>query len=117
MRTKGHQSSAAVKRWMTQVADSGSIVSGDSEVILHHCAGVTAKSNKVLVGPFWILPLTPQEHDWIHRDLLRFKAEAFIWGDETRKEVEIMSIEQLVEKIGQGEMPDQVFEAIKGYSR
>ena len=117
MRTKGHQSSAAVKRWMTQVAESGSIVSGDSEVILHHCAGVSAKSNKVCVGPFWILPLTPQEHDWIHRDLLRFKSEAFIWGDETRKEVEKMLFKTLVEKIGQGEMPDEVYQAIEGWRR
>lgn len=117
MRTKGHNTSAAVGRWLDLVCASGSIIDGDPMVSPHHCIGVAGKSNKVLVGPWWVIPLTERQHWNIHNDLELFRADAFFWNGETRKEIEKKLFSDLVGKVGQGEMPNEVFEAIKGYQR
>ncbi len=117
MRTKGKSTTAAQKRWMDRVASHGSVVSGASEVVLHHAAGMAASHSKVLVGPWWILPLTPEEHYNIHNDLDMFRCEVFEWQCLTRKELEKKLFKEMVERIGMNELPVEVYESIQGYRR
>lgn len=63
---KNDQPNAAQKQWRENVRELGSIVSGERPVHIHHCAGRTAKHNKVPIGHWWILPLTELEHKAIH---------------------------------------------------
>jgi hypothetical protein len=65
VQSKGNRPTAAQQRWQDAVANLGSILSGEKPVQLHHAAGFTARHNKVLVGPWWIIPLTKAEHDAI----------------------------------------------------
>ena len=55
--------SAAVKRWEGTVAAYGCVVSRESAVQLHHPKGRTYKHNKVLIGPWFILPLAHRYHE------------------------------------------------------
>lgn len=56
--------------WREDVRALGSAISGMTPCEIHHCAGRTAKHNKIHVGHWWILPLTKSEHDevptWAH---------------------------------------------------
>jgi len=54
---------AKQKRWMARVADYGCVVSGNSNIQIHHCVGRTAKHNKIAVGHWFILPLSFELHD------------------------------------------------------
>jgi hypothetical protein len=117
MRSKSNGTTAAQRRWMDLVASRGSVISGSVYVVLHHCAGMTAKHNKVHIGPWWILPLTPEEHDALHKSFDSFVQEVYFWNGETRKEVEKILFMEMVCEIGMGEMPLEVYEAIMGYRR
>ena len=54
-----------LKRWLGQVAASGSIIDFDSQVVIHHIAGRKARQDGYQVGHLLILPLTPEQHGWI----------------------------------------------------
>lgn len=58
---------ASQSRWMEAVRALGSIVS-HAPAIVHHCAGRTARHNKVDIGHWWIIPLTDDEHRRLHDD-------------------------------------------------
>ncbi len=45
------------------VADSGCIVTGSSEIQIHHAVGRTYKKDKVVIGEIFILPLWVHLHD------------------------------------------------------
>jgi len=65
MRSKGNAPTAAQRRWQQTVADLGCIVTraDPSQCQLHHVGGFTYKHNKVLIGPWFILPLHASLHD------------------------------------------------------
>ena len=63
---RGETPPISLKRWLGLVASSGSIIDWDSQVIIHHIAGRKAKQDGYQVGHILVLPLTPQQHDWIH---------------------------------------------------
>lgn len=54
---------AVQKDWREMVRDLGSIITGAAALVeIHHCAGRTARHNRVAIGHWWILPLTHDEH-------------------------------------------------------
>ena len=53
----------AVKDWENLVREQGCIVTGQNDVQIHHVLGRTYKHNKVLIGPWYILPLCMRLHD------------------------------------------------------
>ena len=59
---------AAESRWMDFVAEQGCQFSLMNTEQIHHCAGGTARSNKVDIGEFYILPLTTHWHNWLHNE-------------------------------------------------
>jgi hypothetical protein len=55
--------SAGVRQWEQMVADFGCVVTREKPVQLHHVFGRTYKQNKILIGPWYILPLVHRLHD------------------------------------------------------
>lgn len=55
--------SKAVSDWEALVREQGCIITGQNDVQLHHVHGRTYKHNKVLIGPWFILPLCCELHD------------------------------------------------------
>lgn len=53
---------AAEKRWRERVRAMGSALSYRGPCEVHHCAGRTAMHNKVDIGHWFIVALTPDEH-------------------------------------------------------
>lgn len=53
----------AVKDWEDTLRALGCIITGQNDVQLHHVHGRTYKNNKVLIGPWFILPLCWDLHD------------------------------------------------------
>lgn len=54
----------AQKDWLSTLADYGCVVSRERQPIqLHHVMGRTYKHNKVLIGPWYVLPLAFRYHD------------------------------------------------------
>lgn len=51
------------KQWMSTLAEYGPVIEGSGPVQLHHVLGRTYKNNKILIGPWFILPLPWQYHD------------------------------------------------------
>lgn len=110
MQTKNWQPTAAQKRWHDTLRELGSVLSGLKPVEIHHCAGASAKHNKVWIGQWWVLALTHEEHS-------RYVPE---WG-KRRKFMEKTLFRtqcKLIERAG-GVIPfgDDVMEAIEGYRR
>ena len=54
-----------LKNWRERVRSLGSIIDHDSQVVIHHIAGRTARQDGYQVGHLLILPLTPRQHEWI----------------------------------------------------
>lgn len=51
------------KQWLGIVAEHGPVIQGEGPTQLHHVVGRTGKHNKVLIGPWFVLPLPWQYHD------------------------------------------------------
>jgi len=62
MQSKGNAPTAAQKLW----CDALRYESSDEATELHHPAGCTAVHNKVHIGQWWVIPLTPKHHREIH---------------------------------------------------
>lgn len=54
---------ANVRKWEQMVADYGCVVTREKPVQLHHVFGRTYTQDKILIGPWYILPLTHRLHD------------------------------------------------------
>lgn len=54
---------AAVKKWEGIVREFGCVVTKEKDVQIHHTFGRTYKHEKVLIGPWYILPLVHRLHD------------------------------------------------------
>ena len=100
---------AKQKLWQGIVAGLGSIISGDDAVI-HHAVGVTGKHNKVAIGPWWIIPLTNEEHLALHA------GDSF--GFHSRKEFEKDAFTQVCQLLHPTDyITEEVEKAIEGYHR
>lgn len=66
MQSKGNAPTAAQIKWREEVRALGCIVGMEKgpHIQIHHVLGATAKHNKVAIGHWYILPLTP----WAHLD-------------------------------------------------
>jgi len=53
----------AVSDWEDLVRSRGCIITGQNDVQIHHPYGRTYKNNKVLIGPWYLLPLCMRLHD------------------------------------------------------
>jgi len=51
------------KQWLGIIAEYGPVIEGSGPIQLHHVVGRTYKHNKVLIGPWFVLPLPWQYHD------------------------------------------------------
>lgn len=74
MRSAGHTPTAKAKRWMAWVGEQPCI-NCRAPACVHHCAGATARHNKVAIGDWWLLPLCHACHqgqNGIHQDRTRF---------------------------------------------
>tara|TARA_R110000851_G_scaffold133381_3_gene268208 strand:- start:10859 stop:11206 length:348 start_codon:yes stop_codon:yes gene_type:complete len=53
----------AVQDWEDTVRAIGCVITGQNDVQIHHVHGRTYKNNKILIGPWLILPLCIRLHD------------------------------------------------------
>jgi len=67
------------KKFMAWCKEQPSIVSGSYGVEVHHCVGSSAKTyvgaERVHIGHYFILPLTPEEHKTYHNRKREFASE------------------------------------------
>lgn len=117
---------ARQKRWIARVAEYGCVITGSPNVQIHHCVGRTAKSNKVAVGHWFILPLSVELHDVSsnHRYNITHNKNAFI--DEFGKESDLFMnmFVELIKQESESPFPDysdfpelNVIGAIMGWVR
>lgn len=111
---------AAQKRWHTWLASQGCYI-GLGPACIHHCAGSTAKHNKVEIGQWWVVPLSYEAHQGtqgIHGDLSIFAGQGL---GKTRKEIEKAIFGRLVahyrRQHGEYPCPGDVLQAIERYHR
>lgn len=115
----GHVVPAKARRWMAWVASRGCLNCGRPANV-HHCAGSTARHNRVAIGDWWLLPLCRECHqggDGIHHSRLRF-----FGSDVPRKTTEKMMFARLMDWARADsaciDMPEQrVIDAIEDYHR
>ena len=109
MQSKGNAPTAQQVRWRELVRSLGSIVSNEDAVI-HHCVGVTGKHNKVAIGPWWIIPLTNEEHLALHA------GETF--GLDSRKMFEKWAFTEVCQMLYPEQyITDEIYDAIQDYHR
>lgn len=56
-------SKAVEKAWLARVAEYGCVITGQSNIQLHHCVGREGKSQKYHIGRWFVLPLEFTLHD------------------------------------------------------
>lgn len=66
---------AAEKRFLQWLKSRPCVVSGATGVEVHHCMGSSAKQNKVLIGHWFCLPLSPEMHQSYHAASKAWRAE------------------------------------------
>lgn len=98
-RKKGARlANAEEKKFQAYLKEQLCCVTGDYGVDVHHCKGSTYKHDKVLVGHYFCLPLSPDSHRMYHMEKHHFIADygkqGELWAvladrytDETGKEI------------------------------
>lgn len=120
----GKKPTKAQQAWHDWQREQGCCNCGASNPAIHHCAGSTAKHNKVHIGQVWVIPLCYDCHHGpggIHGDLSRFRRD---WPTTSRKEIEkglfLLSVEEY-RRHGCPEqeppMSDEAIDAIMSYRR
>ena len=56
-------SRAVEKKWLGRVAAHSCVITGQSNIQIHHCMGREAKSNKYHIGRLFALPIAFELHD------------------------------------------------------
>ena len=56
-------SKAVEKEWLSRVAEYGCVVTGQSNIQIHHCVGREGKQDKYHIGRYFVLPLAFELHD------------------------------------------------------
>lgn len=110
--------------WRESVRRNGSIISGLSNVEIHHVIGRTAKVKDVgNLGHWFILGLDRQEHEWIGwgNEGLRLLKKACLDPDECFLDLSMMEFQKLLfamtyERL-RPNFPDGVYEAIMKWHR
>ena len=51
------------KSWLQRIADHGCVITGQSNIQLHHCVGREGKQDKYHIGRWFVLPLAFELHD------------------------------------------------------
>lgn len=54
---------AEEKAWLQRVAEYGCVVTGQSNIQIHHCVGREGKQDKCHIGRWFVLPLAFELHD------------------------------------------------------
>jgi hypothetical protein len=110
---------AEQKEWRELVRASGSIVRDFTapKIEIHHPAGRTAKHNKIQIGHWWILPLTPRQHSLIDSDKSEFEMQALDFVPGGRWDCEKYLFRELLRKVGSDHVPWEVYAAIMDYRR
>ncbi len=62
MQNKKAKTTAEVSRFYDRITALGCMIHSGAQAEIHHIAGHGAKHNKVLIGPKFVLPLSPEEH-------------------------------------------------------
>jgi len=120
MRSKGNNVSTIVREFEEKVRSLGSCISGaTSNVQIHHVLGETAKSNKVHIGQYWILPLTAEEHELIGRSKKEFAeyyfSFSFAWTADLEKLLYHMMMQEYEDMYGTFHVPSNVVREIFAY--
>lgn len=111
---KNDQPNKAEERWRESVREQGCVLTGSPDAVIHHCVGRTAIHNKVDIGHWWILPLDPYVHSWIHEQ------------GKLRKHLEKMMFELVLHEVISSRVatlsrvdlpPEEVIDAIFDYHR
>jgi len=118
MMSKGNAPSAAQKRWRQSVVEYGCVVTGSPIVQVHHCLGATAKHNKVHIGHWFILPLSPALHDISSNapDNITTNKKAFVEAHGTEKNLFLNMAYRMFED-GYVVPNEEVLNAIEGYHK
>ena len=80
------------KKWLKLLGERPCVITGSNYTQLHHVAGRTYKHHKVLIGPWFVLPLAVELHDVSsnhplnvthHRKLFsaEYGSQAILWFD------------------------------------
>lgn len=112
---------AAQKKWWDWLARQGCYL-GMGEACIHHCAGATAKQDKIDIGHWFVVPLSYLAHQGphgIHGDRALFDGHGL---GESRKEIEKAIFSRLVahyahQHDGALPMPADVYDAIMRFTR
>ena len=51
------------KVWLSRLAEYGCVVTGETNIQIHHCVGREGKHNKYHIGRIFVLPLAFRLHD------------------------------------------------------
>ena len=63
MQSKNNKPTAHAKRWQQAVRNAGCVITGNSQVQVHHCGGASLRHNKTRIGHYAVLALSPELHD------------------------------------------------------
>lgn len=107
----GKAPTARQKRWHNWLASLPCCATGEACEHLHHCAGSSARHNKIWIGQDWVVPLTDAAHmgpEGIHKraNRKRYEKEWFAQIIERAKAEQVESIP-----------PEEVINAIMDYRR
>lgn len=114
---------ASQGRFHSAACAGGCIVPGcEAPPALHHCAGASARHNKIAIGQWWVLPLCDGHHQYgpvaLHPSPLAFAA---LVKAHSRKQAEKLLFSALLERLSSegrdGLVPVPVILAIEGYTR
>lgn len=99
------------KQFMAWCKEQLSCVSGEYGVEVHHCIGSSRKTYvdnvRVHIGHWFVIPLTPEEHKFFHREKFAFIAK---YGEQA--DLWLKLIENYPHEI-----PDSVIKGIAEYGR
>ncbi|NRA49216.1 MAG: DUF968 domain-containing protein [Phaeodactylibacter sp.] len=86
-KTRG--ANAEEKRFHTWLANQRCCVSGDYGVQIHHCKGSSFRHNKVLIGHWFVIPLSPERHAEYHSGTKAFREkygpQSALWSELVEK--------------------------------
>jgi len=112
------------QNWQDWQRDQGCCNCGASNPAIHHCAGSTAKHNKIHIGQWWTIPLCYECHqgdEGIHGNLKRLydfdMPREFNRKDAEKRKFKDCVFDYFHFDYGELPMPLEVIEAIRDYHK
>jgi hypothetical protein len=110
---------AAQKRYRQMIANAGCIITGEPDVHIDHLWGSTTKNNKVHIGQYAIIALTPGLHMYNKINRTTTETEFYeFWdipgGSLTECRIELYRMQK---QLVPGVVPDDVDRAILSYRK